>query len=246
MNIDCAFRADPAQRCTNCSLRSRAVCRAASPQALRDLARQSRHRTFAEDEIIDDGQQGLTGVVLSGALRLIRVSGDGRQQLVGLVFPGEFVGSPFDRSSSFMLEAASDSTVCVFDRAAFRDILRRNPEVEREAFESLTRHLDWLRLWMAALGGLSIVERLAVLLLILPARLDQQGTSDIVDMPFGRADLSALLGARHETISRITRRMERDGLIEILNPRRFRIRDRDMLIEASTLDPEELAAFTRG
>ncbi|TCL71179.1 helix-turn-helix domain-containing protein [Rhizobium sp. BK251] len=228
-------------RCDQCAVQRRSICHAADGRAREELNRISHIRTFAAGETVTaEGQEScIVGNVITGVLKLVKTLSDGRQQIVGLLLPSDMVGRVFETTSRFAIEAASDVTLCCFERRAFEALLAREPELEHAMLVRTLDELDAARDWMLLLGCQTVLERIAGFLLILLCRSRSHGnaaaleTTPRVTIPIGRRDMAIYLGTTIETISRTVQHMARQGVIRIENSRHFDIVDRAGLIAMS-------------
>jgi CRP/FNR family transcriptional regulator len=202
-----------------------------------------RHFKAGETVIGEEEQARILGNVVTGVLKLVKTMADGRQQIVGLLLPSDLFGRAFAAKSHFALEAATDVTLCCFERPAYENLLRNNPEVEHSMLLSVLDELDAARDWMVLLGCQTVLERVATMLLILDirtrgvpgVRAKGQG-AECITVPISRRDMAIYLGTTVESISRAVQHLSRSGIIRILDPQHFEIRDRGRLIETSGRD----------
>ncbi len=242
---------DSAQ-CEHCAVRSRALCAAATVEGLRDLRRWSRVRQVTVDEVIlaDHAEAEFVGTVVAGALRQVKTMPDGREQVVGLIFPGEFFGRPFRETSDFSYEAAVDSEICVTERRAFEALLRRHPEVEHQLLLHTMNELAAARERSLLLGSLDTLERVATYLLVMAARREQMLSRIGQDPHFevaasliSRKDLASYLGTTIETISRHVHHLSRSGIIRIIDSGHFEVLDHGRLLAVSGVTRDDLKLF---
>lgn len=166
----------------------------------------------------DDGD-GLFGVV-QGRIRLSNSSREGKELLVMLVEPGDWIGevSLLDGlPRSLDAFAMGDCAVLFLPRARFDALLKAKPELYQYFIPMLCRKL---RL------ALSYVEGVA--LFPLPARLAQRilellafyGVNDdkpgmLIDVHLPQEDLAKMLGVSRQAISRELKRFESEGIIQL-------------------------------
>ena len=166
----------------------------------------------------DDGD-GLFGVV-QGRIRLSNCSREGKELLVMLVEPGDWIGevSLLDGlPRSLDAFAMGDCAVLFLPRARFDVLLKAKPELYQYFIPMLCRKL---RL------ALSYVEGVA--LFPLPARLAQRilellafyGVNDdkpgmLIDVHLPQEDLAKMLGVSRQSISRELKRFESEGIIQL-------------------------------
>lgn len=107
------------QKCDLCPIQHRSVCAAAGGRIRSELNRISHRRTFSAGETIvgEADEAGIVGNVVRGVLRMVRTMADGRQQIVGLLFPSDMFGRVFASHSRYAIEAATTSN-CAASTAA--------------------------------------------------------------------------------------------------------------------------------
>ena len=237
------------EKCTICTVHSRAICHAASRDDLTELGTHSFQKSYRRNEtIIAQGEYGrFVGNVVSGVLRLVKAMPDGRSQVVGLLYPGDFFGRVYGLHHGFAIEAASDASLCCIDRVRFEIILERSPDLERALLVSALHDLTATRETLAVLGCRDTMGRLAAFLLRTLRRVQGgagepgDGSAPVVTIPISRRDLADYLGTTIETISRHLQALSRDGVVRIVNPRRFVILDMEWLMELAG-ETDETAA----
>src|SRR3546814_11021302 len=100
-----------------------------------------------------DGDEG-PGVanVLDGVLKLVVAAADGREQIVGVVFPSDFIGRPFGKESPYSVTAMTDAEVCIFNRKSFDDFASAHPDLQHKLLRRTLDELDRARHWMMLPG----------------------------------------------------------------------------------------------
>lgn len=216
------------------------VCAVADPALREKIGRMCRVRKVkAGETVIEEGRKrSIVGVVSSGVLKMAKSMADGRQQIVGLLLPFDMFGRVFPSESGSCVQAASDSVLCTFDRPAFEELLRQNPEMEHKMLLSVLDELDAARDWMLLLGCQTVRERVATFLLILARRGSAKLSGNAphavrVRVPISRKDMAAYLGTTPESISRALHKFAREGMIKIVDHLTFEIVRREALVNAS-------------
>lgn len=171
--------------------------------------------------------------VIEGVLKLSTSTGDGREQIVGIVYPSDFIGRPFGEHSPHSVTALTDAKVCVFTRREFDAFARLHPQVGHELLRRTLRELDRARTFMLLLGRKTAEERVASLLVDMASRLsDEKGR---FELPIGRQQMADLLGLTIETVSRQLTRMRVANVIGIEGRRGVVVRDADSLAAAAAI-----------
>ena len=202
------------------------------PQQIEDLAMIVTDQVFRKGEtIFSEGEDG-NGfyVVITGRVKIFKLSAEGKEQILHFFGPGEpfgevpvFTGQHFPANA----EAIEESRVFFFPRRSFVDLVKRNPSLALNMLAVLSKRL---RRFAGLIDDLSLKEvpgRLAAYLLYLSSQ--NQGSKDL-ELTITKAQLASLLGTIPETLSRILGKLSSQGLIET-DGRRIRILDSEALQE---------------
>jgi CRP/FNR family transcriptional regulator len=238
--------------CENCAIRVRGLycpschCLAASPEALAELARIANpHHYRAGQTIISEGVPvDFVANVVSGIVKLTETMPDGRQQIVGLLFPSDFVGRAFAKSWSFSAEAASEVELCCLNRTSFEAIVNQHPDLKHQLLLSTLNELDAAREWMLLLGCKSADEKVASFLMLLIRRSidmscgqEAQPANPVFELPIRRADIADYLGMTVETVSRQISRMKADGIIKLIGIHHYTVPNLNRLAGLAGQEP---------
>ncbi len=224
--------------CDTCVVRNRAICSSLDSEEIRALNAIGRRRELtAGESLIWEGEDSvLVANVIEGVLKLSTGTEDGREQIVGVVYPSDFIGRPFGATSGHGVTALTDARVCVFSRRDFDAFAREHPALEHKLLQRTLGELDRTRRWMLLLGRKSAGEKVATFLLDMAERLAQPGCATPFEsghirfaLPFSRQQVADVLGLTIETVSRQFTRLKADGLIDLPSRREVVILDREAL-----------------
>jgi len=180
-------------------------------------------------EVFSEGEEG-TGfyVVITGRVKIYKVSWEGREQILHIFGPGEpfgevpvFTGQKFPASAA----AIKESRIFFFPKESFVKLIRREPELALGMLAVLSMRL---RRFAALVEDLSLKEvpgRLAAYLLYLSRK--NEDSLDL-ELDISKTQLASLLGTIPETLSRILAKMKKSGLIDV-DGARIRILDVETL-----------------
>src|SRR5215510_9006657 len=86
--------------CLDCAVRDQALCKALTPDDLAKLNRLSYRKRYTAGQLITGPSAPETwcATILAGVVKLTKSLPDGRQQIVGLLFPSDFLGRPWGRA----------------------------------------------------------------------------------------------------------------------------------------------------
>ncbi len=227
--------------CSQCSVRNRAICAALSDEERALLSGMGHQQTVrAGEALLWEGDESLrVANVIEGVLTLSTGTQDGREQIVGVVYPADFIGRPFGTRTAQTVTALTDARVCTFARSDFDRFAREHPALEHRLLQTTLTELDRAREWMLLLGRKSAEGRVASFLLDMADRLACERTpaaaskmepaGDAFTLPFGRQQIADILGLTIETVSRQLTRLRSDGVIDLPARRDIVIRDRAAL-----------------
>jgi CRP/FNR family transcriptional regulator len=203
-----------------------------SEQDRRRVAEVAVTRRYARGERVHrPGERSGLRIVHSGRIKVHRITDSGAEQLIRILFPGDFLGEstlltgrPVD-SWAVALEAAE---VCTLGRPEVDRLLRERPAVAVRMLGSLSERLDRAEQQLSAVTGESVSRRLAEHLL----ELATEAGSSTFRLPSTKRDLASYLGTTPETLSRRLALLRERGLVRLGPGRSVRI-----------LDPEGLRIF---
>lgn len=224
--------------CETCVVRNRAICSALDQDEINALNSLGRRRTVAAGEplIWEDDDSLLVANVIDGVLKLVSSTEDGREQIVGVAYPSDFIGRPFGQTTRASVVALTDARVCVFARSDFDRFAREHPALEHKLLERTLTELDRTRSWMMLLGRKNASEKIATFLLEMSERLSETGCSPRLmanprmTLPFSRQQIADVLGLTIETVSRQFTKLKNERVIDLPSRRDVVIVDRDALV----------------
>lgn len=225
--------------CDQCVVRNRAICSALDAGELATINALARRRNLvAGESLIWEGDDSiLVANVIEGVLKLTAGTEDGREQILGMAYPSDFIGRPYGDSTGHAVTALTDARICVFNRRDFETFAREHPGLEHRLLEKTLEELDRTRRWMLLLGRKSAGERLASFLIEMADRLVDAGckvdfgiAGRTLALPFTRLQIADLLGLTIETVSRQFSRLKAAGIIALPSPREVVIRDHVALL----------------
>jgi len=223
-------------RCGDCPIRHRAVCSQCGTDELAVLDQIKSYRTFSAGETIIWAGDPISklGTVVKGCATLLRTMEDGRRQMVGLLFPSDFIGRPGRATTQYDVVAATEVTLCQFERQAFEGLLKEIPALEHRLLQMTLDELDAAREWMLLLGRKSAREKIASFLTILARRdailrKSEPSPGMSFDMIISREALADYLGLTIETTSRQISALRNDGVIRLATKRMIELPDFERL-----------------
>lgn len=226
-------------RCLLCSARNINMCGPLDRDELDKLSKMARCESFSGGEaLFREGDPANTVYnITDGAVRLSTLLKNGRRQVIGFLFAGDFIGFSDREAFPWTGEAVRGAKVCRFTRAEIERAKREFPQIEHRLLEMASADLASAQEHITMLGQGSAAEKVSAFLLMLSRKAAQRGGSENpVHLPMTREDIADYLGLAFETVSRCFTRLENEGLIAIESTRVIRIKDFDALADFSEED----------
>ncbi|MEO5578677.1 MAG: helix-turn-helix domain-containing protein [Sphingomicrobium sp.] len=222
---------DEKHPCFGCAVRSSAICAVLDSDDLGHFKRggSTVHRASGETIFFEGDTATHVYNLTSGVMRLSKLLPDGRRQIAGFLFPGDFLGITMEDEHAFTAEAITPSILCQFSRARFDGFVDSHPHLERRLYAIAAHELAAARQQVVLLGRKTAAERVASFLLMLDARRTGEGLDGDITLPMSRADIADYLGLRIETISRELSALKASRLIRLTTTQTIRFVDREQL-----------------
>ena len=202
-----------------------------SPDQLVSLSRHTIKHTIEPDRaIVREGEiEQRFSNIMSGVVKLSKITEDGRRQIVGLQFAPDFLGRPFSNQSDSEVEAATEVKLCSFPRSTLESMIKSSPELEHRLYQQVSRELQEAHDWMLTLGRKTAAEKVAGFLYFIATRIDPENAEAssplLIDLPLNRSDIADFLGLTVETVSRQMTKLRNAGIIAAVNNRTIEILD---------------------
>ena len=220
------MQSEPPARCNACAARDVALCAGLEDDALATLHRIGRRRVLPAGQALGWAGEPATicANLVSGVLKVARTEADGRVQIVGLLYPGDFVGQLFADDFADTIGALSDADLCVYPRLALEEAVQRHPGVRRLLLRRTLTTVSEARHWMPMLARARAEARVAALLIDMARRCDADAQGTFA-LPLSRGAMAEALGLAIETVSRHMTAFQARGLITLVGLRGVRMLD---------------------
>lgn len=188
---------------------------------LAQLAAITVRRTFKKGETLFSEGEEATGfyLLVSGNIKLCRMSHDGREKVLHFVQPREtFAEAAFFGDGRYPAEARAieSGEVIYLPKEGFLELMTRNPNFTLNLVVSLSLQLRRFARQIEELSFADVTSRLASFLV---RRASEKSTSydgiTYVDLGIKKGELASRLGTASETISRTLRKLMNEGIIEV-------------------------------
>lgn len=167
----------------------------------------------------------------SGKVKVYKISSEGKEQIIKLCKPGDFLGyrallsEEFYNSSATVIE---EGAICYIPKTDFLNILQTNPLFFRRMAKRVAHDLGVMEQKLVTIAQKSVRERLAATLIMLKETygMEDKDESDLIDIALSREDLANIIGTATETVIRLLSDFKTQKLIalqgkkiKVLNPK---------------------------
>lgn len=214
--------------CGKCAHFEASVWQPVNPAALPVLMRGFSRKELGQGDVLFEQDAENRGVfcVSKGLIGLRTLHANGTSTLLRLASPGEIIGfRSFLNHGRHQTEARAllPSRVCIVAHRDANRVVQGNPSVLARLASRCVSEIDRNHARIIASSTTSNKKRLADLLLRL---MNDHGETDgdqlRMHLPLSRSDLAGLIGVQPETMSRLVKRLEKDGFF-VISGREVRI-----------------------
>ncbi|EMR13803.1 transcriptional regulator Anr [Methylophaga lonarensis MPL] len=179
-----------------------------------------RSQSLSRNQSLFDSQAPFKSiyVVRSGAFKTTISASNGREQVTGFYFPGEFIGMDAIYSQSYQstAKALETSSVCELPFERLQEFGAAMPQLQVQMMSRLSKELSSDKNLMVLLGKKTAEEKMATFLVSLSRRFQDRGFSATeFQLSMSRGDIANHLGLAVETVSRLFGRLQDDRLVRL-------------------------------
>jgi len=205
---------------------------AATLKLLNDVLAPQRRVVHAGDVVYQGGEQfGNLYVLNAGFFKIVNGSPDGREQVVGLKFRGDWLGFDGIADSRYSCDAVAMDTgeVWVIGYAALLAACAAHPALLTVLHEAMSREIARDRDSLMSVCTLPADARVADFLRYWAESLARRGQRcDQITLRMTRAEIGNYLGMTLETVSRALSKLARDKIINFAEKGRRDVRIPDL------------------
>ena len=158
-------------------------------------------------------------VVLSGKVKLYKISPEGKEQILHVVSPPE----AFAEAALFLegnypafAETLTDSQLLFFPKRDFIQLIERNPQLSINMIVSLSHFLRKFASLIEELSLKEVSSRVAKYLIDLSLKSAKEGRNPReIDLDLSKSQLASKLGTISETLSRSLAKMKAKKIIDV-------------------------------
>lgn len=201
---------------------------------LNDLTSISRKIFFEKDQVVFTQEEQANGfyVVISGRVKVYKLSLEGKEQILHVFGPGEPIGEvPVFAGETFPAnaQALNSSELAFFPRRELRDLFSKDPSLAMNMLAVLAKRLREFTVLIEDLSLKELSNRLAAYIIHLQ---DIQHRAEEVVLDISKGNLANILGTSQESLSRMFKKMNDLGIIKV-DKRNIQILDQARLEDIS-------------
>ncbi len=206
-------------KCLNCNVRLIAFCGILEDEDILQL------ESISKDKVIPKGEDVFSQGdfvdtfynIKSGSVKVYKLSTDGRKQIVGFLYPGDFLGMSSDQNYNYSAEALEETKLCKFNKIILENFFVKFPVVESKILKIVNHELSAAQDQIFLLGKYSAKERLLQFFLNISSQREKLGWGgNPVRLSMPRADIANYLGLTIETVSRTISELKHEQLIRMI------------------------------
>jgi CRP-like cAMP-binding protein len=158
-------------------------------------------------------------VVLSGKVKLYKVSSEGKEQILHVISPPEAFGEAslfLKGSHPFYAETLSDGQFLFFPKRDFLRLIKKNSRLSANMSVALSHYVKKYASLIEDLSLKEVPSRIAKYLLDLSVKLPKEAKDPMeVELDLDRSQLASRLGTVRETLSKNLAKMKAKGIIDV-------------------------------
>jgi CRP/FNR family transcriptional regulator len=195
-------------------------------------------RVGKKEILFSDGEEAKGFyVILSGKVKLYKISPEGKEQILHVVStPDAFAEAALFLEGSYpaFAEALEDSQLLFFPKRDFIQLIEKNPQLSVNMIVSLSQFLRRFASLIEELSLKEVSSRIAKYLIDLSLKLSKEGKNPKeVELDLSKTQLASKLGTISETLSRTLSKMKAKGMIDV-KKNRILILNREALEELAS------------
>ncbi len=154
-------------RCTICKIKSYSFCRCLQDEQLKVFSGITAEKEFKDKQSIFLQQEHSKHLynITKGNIKIYKLLNDGRIQIIGFLYPGDFFGSYKKGRFNYSAEAIGDVRLCVFKQEVLDIYLEKNMNLAKELLHMTSHELTLAQDRIGVLGKMNANERMAKFIL---------------------------------------------------------------------------------
>jgi len=204
--------------CTNCKVLSESYFNILDKPDLIDLSIAKTASLYSKGQTVFFEGKTPTGIYClnSGKVKIFKSGIDGKEQIVRIVTPGNFIGIRSllgNQNYSASATTLEDSFICFINKQVFFHLLKKYPRLSKQLMVNLSQLLMEAEDKITSLAQKPVRERLAETLIILNKVFFHDKIDVNNSFSLSREDLANIVGTATETVIRLLTEFKNENLI---------------------------------
>ena len=174
---------------------------------MEEIVNRSRTKVYAKGEfILQPGEPSENLLIIhKGRVKVYKVSESGKEQLLRILEPGDFIGDLslfINETSTNYAETMAPTEICTIHRSDMQQLLVTQPLISVKILEEFSRRLNEAEKTIERLGLQDAEKRLISYLVELVGDPEDVQFPLTLHLPMSKKDLASYIGTTQETLSR--------------------------------------------
>lgn len=165
-------------------------------------------------------------VLHSGRVKISRLNFNGKEQVLRIVEPGEFMGELTLLSNTPLTdnaEVVEKTLMCMIDGNKLKELMNKYPSIAFKVMEVLSKRLEQAESLIEKINLNTVEQRLALVL------IDLNNPRNEITLHMTKGDFASSIGMSQETLSRKLTSFQDEGIIELVGQRKIIVKDLNAL-----------------
>jgi CRP/FNR family transcriptional regulator, anaerobic regulatory protein len=161
-------------------------------------------------------------VLHKGRIKISRINHNGKEQVLRIVGPGEFMGEMTLLSNTPLMDNAEvleKSVMCLIDGNKLKALMNKYPSIAFKVMEVLSKRLEQAESMIEKINLNTVEQRLAL------ALLDLINSKQEINLNMTKGDFASSIGMSQETLSRRLTVLQDEQIIELVGHRKIIVKD---------------------
>lgn len=161
-------------------------------------------------------------VLHSGRVKISRLNINGKEQVLRIVEPGEFMGELTLLSNTPLTDNAEvleKTLMCMIDGNRLKELMNKYPSIAFKVMEVLSKRLEQAESLIEKINLNTVEQRLA------SALLDLVNSKNEITLNMTKGDFASSIGMSQETLSRKLTSFQDEGIIELIGQRKIIVKN---------------------
>lgn len=165
-------------------------------------------------------------VLHEGRVKISRINASGKEQVIRVAEPGDFIGETSLFSSLPLTdnaEALEKTTMCIIEGQKLKELMAKYTSIAFKIMDELSNRLEKAEKLIETISLNSVEQRIA------QALLSMADKDNLVTLNMRKGDFASQMGMSQETLSRKLTSLQDDGIIRLIGHKKILILNKEKL-----------------